>query len=392
MNYKVKATGLDTTTIKNKPITTKSNFKFFLTSIESNNDYLIADMVKNSRESEILLYTKIDPIDLEFCIINHLTTLGKSRISALLLEPRSLEEWRNDAPFLRKLKEQGLVDNYGIYCPKSIEDITTAKMGLIDDVLYMVTPICPLEFNYELIKKAEEDKMIVVGVNPFGGYINSPRLIEMFTVPYLLGFSSTYSDIILFSGRDVFASNEYCTYIITIMGDEVNNRYELKKSIHSLYPNPPRAVNTYLNVAGEKNYMVEYDNPGVVFGVEETKLSLKPLPEIYPEKLESEKEESQVTKDIRDFLELGEKSDVKDVDLKYTLLRYKVLAYLKLLYKDHEFDIIPLGKRTIAISTLHYRKLNWFQKHILGTDPKVETHKFVFTVFGDGKTLFLEIE
>lgn len=393
MNYRVKATGLDSTSIKEKVITTKTNFKYFLTSIESDNDFIISDMIKNSRESEILLYTSVDVCDLEFCLINHLTTLEKNRVAALLLDPRSLEEWKACAPVLRGLKDKGLVGNFGIYCPKTIEDITTARMGLIDEVLFVALPICPLEFNYEVLEKAKEEGLIIVGLNPFGGHINAPRIIDMFTVPYLLGFISTYADIILFSGRNIPASSDYCRLIVTMMGDDVNTKFELKKSIHSLYPDPPKAVNTYLMVAGEKNYVVEYDNPNIVYGLEETKVSLSKLPEIYPEKLESEKEESKIAKEIRDFLEMGERNLTEDnVDLKYTLFRYRILAYLKLMFKDHIFDIIPLGKRTIAISTLHYKKLNWFQKHILGKDPKVEVHKFVFTVFGDGKTLFLEIE
>lgn len=395
MNYKVKATGLDSTTIKLTSPFKTTGIDYFLTSINANNDFLVSPLVKENPTSEVLVLIDEIPEDFETLLLSHLIELGKT--SAVLVFNHTIDLSNNSDAVnqIRKLYKDGVVKNYGIYCPENYDELLNLETYLKCNVIFVITPICPLDFNYELIKRAEERDNIVVGINPFGGHINGPTLIDSFTAPYLIKFCATYSDIILFSGRNILASQEYSKYVVKILSEEVDNNFKLNKSIHSL-PNKEikKAVYTYLKVAGNDGFVVEYDFPEVVYDPTESRISLGMSPEVFPDNLEIEVKESKTTKEIRDFLELLEdrSNPEESLELRYSRARYKVLAYLRLLFKDHIFDIIPLGKRTIAISTLHYKKLNWFQKHILGKDPKVEVHKFVFTVFGDGKTLFLEIE
>ena len=145
---------------------------------------------------------------------------------------------------------------------------------------YLLLSINPVYFQKELIDWAETEGLIIIGDNPFGGFLDSGRTINSFSVPYLLGFSATYSDIVLLSSRDLITSGLEEEYLGELIGKECPEMYELDVSVDHRVKPFKKMVHTSLRYFG---HIVPYSDPLSIWNYSELELDFSKMTYKEPE-------------------------------------------------------------------------------------------------------------
>ena len=236
--YKIKGVGLDTTNLDY--VADVGEFDYLHTSISANNGLIVRGILE---ESIATIITSIDFLDqLRVAVVNHLFELGKDKLDLLLIN--SSCDFEKYADQIQELLDDGLVDQIGIKNPNSPEEIERI-MKTIPKIKYISLELCPLNFNYEVVKFCEDNDIDLLVFNPFGGYISAPVLIDSFTIPYLLNFAAYYGTIVFLSGREL-SSNSQRQYLEALIDSDVEDEslYPLTKSVRRLVKPIKKMVNT----------------------------------------------------------------------------------------------------------------------------------------------------
>lgn len=243
--YKIKGIGLDTTTLDY--VADVGDYDYLHTSISANNGLIIRGILE---ESIATIITSIDFLDqADKAIINHLYELGRDRIDLLLIN--STCDFEKYSEQIKDLLDSSLVDQIGLKNPNNPEEIKRI-MKIMPKLKYISLELCPLNFNYEVIKFCEDNDIDILVFNPYGGYISAPVLIDSFTMPYLLNFAAYYGTIVFLSGREL-SSNAQKRYLEPLIDAEVENEsiYQLNKTVKKLVKPLKKMVNTSIVINEE---------------------------------------------------------------------------------------------------------------------------------------------
>ena len=381
--FKVSGVGLDTTTIKFKPLDRETVYNYIYTSISANNDYIIADYVKYMTGS--VLIVGVDSLDgIDLLLNSHLKTLGRGSIDLLLIDASCDWEKYFDAS---KLKSAG-VKEIGIKNPESAEQIEKINQVVQKKIEFVSLDLSPLCFNYDLVTWCENNSVQLLTFNPLGGFISSNAMINAFSVPYLLSFAGTYSSVIFLSGRDLFYSGESKKYIEGLYGKEAKTIFTLKKNVSRLYKPIKKVVNTALEF--DESVVLNYDSPELLYDYDEILFSLGKAKE---DKISvDDKELVDIENEVKNLLSISLIPRDVNSDGLFAIYRYQIINYLKVKYLGAlgwKLEFVRLGDRMMAIKAKKEdEKKGWFKKK---KKEAQESDNYFFALIND-KPVFLKVK
>ena len=156
--FKLQGVGVDTSTIKQVPTQTDIKPDYLFTSISANNDYLLDKYLLNESESDqrTKIYTYISfNIRFEEYIKYHLEFLKSDYIDVAFFDVNADWSWL-------KGKQESLKDiikGYGIYMPKSVEEIENIINTFGSKVSSIAVSCSPLDYNYEIMTWCKENNV-----------------------------------------------------------------------------------------------------------------------------------------------------------------------------------------------------------------------------------------
>jgi len=265
MNFKIKSYGIDTTNLKYRPIE-EFNEEFVHISLRSGNSYLLENRLKE--DTKIICSTNF-LCGVGECIRELLEEIGRPVLEALLIEPEcDIEKYGSE---IKYLLDNELVRNIGISHPSNLMRFkdTAEKIKQYIIPKYLLLSISPVYFQKDIIDLAEEKEMIILGDNPFGGFLDSGRTIDSFSVSYLLGFSGRYSDVVLLSSRDIITSRIEEEYLEELIGKESPEMYELEVSEDHRVKPFRKVIYTSFNYSG---YTIPFNDPLSIWNYSELNL------------------------------------------------------------------------------------------------------------------------
>lgn len=376
--FKIQGVGLDTTTINNIPEKLIENAEilegcYIHTNPRSNNDYIIERLVKLLPNSPLIV--SIDSINdqTSYIIESHLKIIGRNKIDLLLIDHNSC---KGDVSILTGLP----IDNIGVKNLETLEEIEEIKKNI--DFKYISLDLCPLNFNWSVIKWCQDNKIDIIGFNPFGGRLSSQSVIDAFSIPYLLGFSSNYSSIVMLSGRDInFYLSDEISYLTSLIGKETSPKYFIRKSVKKLYKPVKKIIGTSIVV--DKNTIIPYNSPEMIYFGEDLDLSLGfastlKLPEHPIDYVESD------AKNYIDSLDIP--TGLSDSEI-LSIVRYRLCEYLETKIKG-KINLCRVGESEVIIQvikeTIRTEK-KWFIKREVQDS---EISNFLLTVY-QGKPIIV---
>lgn len=321
--FKISGVGIDTTRI-NKILNKNEleDYTYIHTSISAGNDTLIKSGIKDNQ----ILITSIDFLDhSDTAIIHHLEELVKDSINLLLIDSKC--NFEDNIDNINNLIISGNVQEIGISNPTSVKRLEELK-NLISQISYISLNICPLCFPWSIIRYCEENNIKILGFNPFGGRINYPRLIDSFSVPYLLSFISAYSDIVFLSGNNLNVLDSETEYLMDLIDKEYGSEFELSKDVDKLFKEPKKTINTSLKLGD--SIIIPYDNPENIFNYQELIFGLGKI------NIKSSKQDDELVSAVYEFYSSFEEGPVDNPTPQnvLSLLRYNILNLTRLQYSE----------------------------------------------------------
>lgn len=372
--FKISGVGLDTTHIKKMLYSgDMDNFGYIYTTPKAGNESYLKPALSDSN----ILVTEVDFLDqLETVIPRHLSELGRSKIDLLLISGDCvIEDYVNT---LNNLIISGQVDEVGISNPKSLQRLTELK-DRISQLSHVSLNICPLNFDWSIIKYCQENNIGILGFNPFGGRFNYSRLIGSFTVPYLLSFSGAYSDVVFLSASRQDILQEETDYLLDLIDKEYENEYIITQDTHKLLKDPKQAIYTSLKISDTIN--IPFDSGDQIFSYSE--LVFKFSQQIYTTPTNEDDELEMIVREFYNNFS-GGPEDNPTIQNTATLLRYRLLDLARLEYSEIDGWSIfcnPLDPQTFVISGV--RKI--IEKKFLKS--KEITEQINYIAHYDGKNL-----
>lgn len=393
MIFKLKGVGLDLTNLDYSPDSNQNEYYYLHTNLSSGNDSLICDYIKKLSSNEISkvpLVTTTNFLDeVEIALMGHLAEFSKTSLELLLINSKcDIDKYQET---LAKLEDSGIVKNFGISMPSGIKELTKTyelykSLGIT--CKYVSLNISPYSFNYDIVKYCKENELMIVGFNPFGGYLTAPTLITSFTVPYLLEFSASYCDIVFLSSRDLYNSIIDKNYLENLIDREYeDSKYEITSNIDKIYKPVEKLVSTSFKFMDGS--VLPYDNPSLVYfnpDTIETTFGKNVLPEI---KNISPTEEGTLEYEVYEYyktLHYPEDGNEKDF---FGILRFQVHRLFELKFKDMDTTITNIGDRIVLFNATKRTFIDggWFKK-----DKLIEDIHNYLLYFYKGTFVFKEIK
>lgn len=351
--FKISGVGIDTTTMKFRPIESGVVYNYLYTSISANNDYIISDYVKSMSDSSLIV--GIDFLDgIDEIIINHLRVLGREKLDLLLIDS-SCDLSYLSKNSINRYTNQGI----GIKNPTSVDQIKELSKYNIKAVAF---DLSPFHFNYDMINYCNENNIMIISFNPFGGNISSSAMIEAFSVPYLLSFSSNYSDIVFLSGRDTYYSDESKKYLESLIGKETKPIFTLRKNINKLIKPIKKVVNT--SISFEDSININYDSPELIYNYEDIHFTLGNKLDNNLITIDNETM-TDIEKEVKSLFDVSHiPSDISLGGL-FAIYRYQAFNYLSVKYLESlgwKTEYVRLGDNMIAIKLEREQKKGWFKR------------------------------
>lgn len=378
--------GLDTTTIKYKPINPHElSYDYLYTSIEANNDYIISDFIGQMPNASLIV--GIDFIDnINRILFNHLYTIKRTKIDLLLID--SSCDWDNlDRSKLDDYDEIS-IEEIGIKNPKTISDLEKAKEKL-GKLEYVAMNISPLEFNFDIINWCDQNGIKILGFNPLGGFINYPAMTSAFTTPYLLGFSANYSTITFLSGRDLYLSGESKKYMEDLIDKPSLPIYVLKKNVNRLYKPIKKVINTMLKFDDSIN--IGYNSPELLYDYSSLNFYLGKIKEDKVT-VDDKTISTNLDKDVKTILGTSIISKDAGKEGLFAIYRYNILNYLDSVFvpsiSGWKMTLTRLADNMISIKEERIVEKNkWFRKK----EERIEKI-FFFALLSGNTPFFCEIK
>ena len=361
------------------------DFGYLHTNVRSSNDQVISEVLEDLSGRKSLI-TEIEFTDkISTGLLSHLVSIGREWVD--ILEIPASCNWNEDTvQQIKSLLDSGMIYDISIKNPETPERLNEI-LSLLDTsdikVNYVSLDICPLNFNYDLVKEIKErGDLDIIGYNPMGGYFSAPITIDCFTAPYLLCFAATYCSIVFMSSRDLYQATINARYINELYGKETESMFILRKNVHKLVKPLKKVVHTSIILDDEIH--LPYNTPGFVpTGDDSIILNLGKDHILTNE--DSEKL-GDLEKDILSFVSnISYPDDSKDLD-KFSIARNQIIGYLKSKYSDHLFFYSVINDTTVAIKAQKETVEGWFKK-----TTKTDNHEFIMSMMPGGRVYFREV-
>ena len=376
--FKISGVGIDTHRIgKLLKKSDLEGFTYVHTNPIAGNESYLRDAITNDH----ILISTVDFIDqIETIIPRHLLELEKTKLDLLLIDANCKIEENVDS--LNNLIIAGLVDEIGISNPETPERIEELR-NRISQLKYVSLNICPLNFPYNVIKYCHDNDIKILGFNAFGGKINYPRLIESFTVPYLLAFSGVYSNVVFLSSGRLDILDSETEYLSDLINKEYGMEYNMNQDVFKLPKEPKQAIYTSLKLSDD--LCIPYNTADLIFSHQEIKFGLGKVNLSIP----SENEEDNLTLAVSDFYKefAGGPEDNPTLANTTTLLRYRILDLARIEYPEIDGWSIfctPIDPQVFVISGV--RKIK--ERKILKAKETVEQVNYI--AYYDGTRLIFQ--
>lgn len=365
--FKIIGIGLDTSNLDYVPSQEHlKDFKYLHTSINNVNDCMLSEIFTEDgveirdRNSKILV-TEINCVSkISNVLTSHITALGKDWID--ILEIPANCEWNDDtADQLHELIEAGIIYEIAVKDPDSVEKLEEIEKVLDkfgEEIDCVSINICPLHFNLDIINWCKEKNIKILGYNPMGGYISSANIIQSFTVPYLLGFASTYCDVVFLSSRDMHKSIQSAKYLKGLIGEFTESVYVLNKSVSKLQKPLKKVV--WTSAIFDTEICIPYNKPENVPTEDESiLLNLGSEYESFPE---VEEDKTPLEKDIESFISQISFPFDAPKETKFSIAKNQVISCLRSKKPDHTFTYSMINDTTIAVMARKDSVSGWFKK------------------------------
>lgn len=280
---RVEGVGLDCSTLPYRPAQHYlPDYLYIDTS--ANNFCLVEDMLE---DKSVIVRVGTSGVGM----LEILKGIGLKVVDVLLLPtttPIDIEE-------LRKVLDQFEIGCVGIDRPENLTQCREATEEIKKVILptYISLSISPVHFQKDIIDWAEENEIDILGLDPFGGFLSAPSVIQSFTIPFLLTFTAAYSKIVLLSGRDIINAYNNSRFLTALIDGEVEEELVgMSKSVDHLVRPLPKLVHSGLKL-GEG--IVPYENPEALINPGEVVLKLDKV------EWKGGEEEDEIVKQILDF-------------------------------------------------------------------------------------------
>lgn len=244
MKYRIKSTLTDTKNISVSmyDLILKESDDL-LCSIGYNNDYLLRGNIKSGRS----VFTSISSLyEYETLMKFHLTTIQKSKVDTILLEPTDMDEVS-----LTAVARANVAREIGLKDPE-IKDIGFYKtfMGIYPS--HVLITVNPLKFPKGVIDFCQENKIKVIGYDIYGPGEN---LIPQWGIGYLTSFAAFHCDSICIPSQVGYEKFMYMKKISEELIDsevpeENITNFEMAKDINIQKTPPQQLVSYFLRYNG----------------------------------------------------------------------------------------------------------------------------------------------
>lgn len=373
--FKISGVGLDTSKLSYDYNLLK-NYKYVHTRIQSGNE----SYLKHYLNDDNILITTVDFLDqIETIIPRHLSELGRDKIDLLLIDSNCKIEDNIDP--INNLLISGLIGEVGISNP-SIKRLEELKNS-ISQISSVSLDLCPLNFPYNVISYCKENDIKIIGFNPFGGRFNYPRLIESFTVPYLLSFISVYSDLVFLSTNNREVLQSETEYLLDLIGKEYGKEFNMSKDVFKLSSDFKRVVYTNLKIG---DMSIPLNSPETIFSYPELSFNLGSSELVKP----VEEEKDTLTQNVYDLYNSFSEGPIDNPtpENTLTLLRYRILDLARLEYPEIDgwnIFVIPISNTAFILSGV--RKI--IEKKLLKRS-KESFEQVSYLVYYDGSDLVFQ--
>lgn len=367
--FKITGIGIDTTRLNDVRFSF-DRFRYVHTTPKAGNEYILKSEIKDYHT----LITTVDFLDqIETVVPNHLRELGRNSIDLLLIDSKCRIE--DNVDVLNNLIISGMVSEIGISNPESTRRLDELR-NKISQISYVSLDICPLNFGYSIIKYCEANDIKILGFNPFGGRINYPRLIESFTVPYLLAFSGAYSDIVFLS--DHHDINSECEYLSELIDQEYNEKeFEITQDVSKLLKEPKKTIFTSIKL--DDGSIIPYTSRDTYFSYQESYFGIgKP-----GLTLTAEEEKDNLETSVYDFYKefSGGPADKPSPENTMMFLRYRILDLARIEYPEIDGWFLfwtPIDSTTFTISGVR----TLVEKRFLRIKKTIEQFNYIVAYTG----------
>ena len=385
-NFKLKGIGLDTTTLDYSPVKyyyDKASIGYVLTNPAANNDFLIKPYLEYL--SEAFLLTEINYVDgADDILVSYLKHLGRTKYDLLFLNANL--DYKYFDTSIKDIYSRNEIEHLGLSRPK---DIDTLKKNIeyleaighkVESVLLDISPI---NFQKDIIDYCIEAGITIFSTNTFGGWVNSNAVISTYTTPYLLEFSSLYSDVIILSSRDMCNVKYNIPFLEQLMKSEdiYLEPLDIPCPITPVQK-PTPIIFTALKLEGDK--IIPYNTPNYVFQPDQLILGQT---DIFPEiKLGRDKTETEIG--VEKLIPLVYKTPELSDDDYFVSLRFKIEDFLEISHKGWEKEILKITDKIIYLKyTKETFRIRWFGK---STKIKEKSNEYLL-YYAEGIFGFVEI-
>lgn len=358
-NFKIKGVCIDTSNLSYIIYSGGvGDFNYVHTSLRSNNDTILTEYVGKVLKDAPLITTTTFLDKLNTALVGHLEVLDRKNIDLLLIDSEC--KISDHIVDIKEVLDNGLVSQIGVRVSSKRDNVEELEK-IIEElksimlVKYIALDVCPLNFDYNIITWAREKDLKIIGFNPFGGRYSSGIVIDSFTIPYLLGFSANYCDIVCLSSNDIYGSTDCLKYLSQLIDTESHPKYTLKKSIHKLVKPLKRVINTSLKISD--NFIIPYNNSEAIFNPQELLLDFKATDLVNTQEVTDE-----LIPKISDYIKLVSKPEDGDIKDYFTILCPKVYLLLKsILGKDWKIVATPITDTiTVFVTSRLIKRKKWY--------------------------------
>jgi hypothetical protein len=363
--FKIGGVGLDCSTLPYRPAYTYlPDYLYIDTS--ANNIGLVEDMLENKSVIVRVGTSGVGMLDI-------LRGTGLTEIDVLLLpasSPIDLEE-------LKKVLDELEIGCVGIDRPENLTQCREAAEEIKKVILptYVSLSINPVHFQKDIVDWAEENEIDILGLDPFGGFLSAPSVIQSFTIPFLLTFTAAYSKIVFLSGRDIINAYNNSRFLTALIDGEVEEELvKMSKSVDHLVKPLPKLVHSGLRLGDEG--IVPYEDPEALINPGEVVLKLDRV------EWKGGEEEDEIVKQILDFdlLTMPLPENV-DTGTKISIILPSLISELKKA-TGCKIEAAKMGTATFLISLEEEKR----EKRYLWKDKKwVEKKYYIFHMTETGE-------
>jgi hypothetical protein len=271
---KIKGVGLDCSTLSYRPYPEYLPSTIYLDSTQNNAFYLEGLL---GDKQVIVRAGSIGGIRGVF------QDIGKDQIDVLLLPAEYLakESTMNE---LKEVLDREEIGALGIERPGNMEELEKAAENLKKIILpsYLALTLNPLHYQKEMLEWAEEAGVEIIGLDIYGSWEGSAATIQAFTLPFLLSYAASHSDLVLLPARDIVGAEYERLYLEELIGKEKVPETEMKSTVIHNFPTLPTMIYTSLKSS------IPYNNPLYLTDPEEVVFGMRPGKADYENPAETE--------------------------------------------------------------------------------------------------------